>query len=117
MQLHEAHSCNTDSILSTGRVIPKAPEETLSAFMVKKQNSLYKARCFTSCARRTLESYNAGVGREGLIWVWIVCGVGDLYPKRYTNVRDVIMCFEKGCKGNLFCLITTFAVFTDSYVS
>ena len=70
-----------------------------------------------SCARRTLESYNAGVGREGLIWVWIVCGVGDLYPKRYTNARDIIMCFEKGCKGNLFCLITTYAVFTDSYVS
>ena len=83
----------------------------------KKKSKTLCTRRGASCARRTLESYNAGVGREGLIWVWIVCGVGDLYLKRYTNVRDIIMRFEKGCKGNLFCLITTFAVFTDSYVS
>ena len=52
-----------------------------------------------------------------LIWVWIVSGVGDLYLKGYTNVKEIIMRFEKGWKGNLFCLSTTFAVFTYSYVS
>ena len=49
-----------------------------------------------------MESYNSGVGREGLIWVWIVSGVGNLYPKGYTNVKEIIMRFEKGWKGNYF---------------
>ena len=115
VQLRETHNCNTDSILSILLWSRKEPEETLSALMVKKETICTK--CGASCVRRTLESYIAGVGREGLIWVSIVCGVGELYLKGYTNVREMIMRFEKGWKGNLFCLITTFAVFTNSCVS
>ena len=51
------------------------------------------------------------------VWVWIVSVIGDLYPKEYKNVREIIISFEKGCEGNLFCFITTFTASTDSYVS
>ena len=44
---------------------------------------------------------------------WIV---GDLYHKEYTNVREIIIRFEKGWRGNLFSFITTFTVFTDSFL-
>ena len=47
----------------------------------------------------------------------MVCSVGDLYLKGYTNLREVITRFEKGWKGHLFCLIAAFTVPTDSCVS
>ena len=90
MQLHEAHSCNTDSILSTDRVIPKAPEETLSAFMVKKQNSLYKARSFMcqkdlgiiQCGRRQ-RRFNLGLD---CMWCGLPISQEVYKCKRYNNV-------------------------------
>ena len=51
----------------------KASDETLSALKMKKTNLIL----FVRGTSRTLESYNAGVGREGLIWVWTV-SVGEI---------------------------------------
>ena len=57
----------------------------ISVLMISKQNPLYEVRSLMHSERKTLESYNAGIGREGLIWVWILCqGVGYLYPRDNT---------------------------------
>ena len=49
----------------------------------------------------------------GLYLLWVR---GDLYHKEYTNVREIIIRFEKGWRGILFSFITTFTVFTDSFL-
>ena len=35
--------------------------------MISKQNPLYEVQSLMHSERKTLESYNAGIGREGLI--------------------------------------------------
>ena len=79
VKLYVKHNCDTDSILSVDRLIPKGTRG--NPLSINGQKVKLCTRYRASCAIRTLESYNAGVGREGLIWVWIVSGVGDLYPK------------------------------------
>ena len=63
-QLHEVHNCNADSILSIDRVIPKGIRWNPLSINGQKTKPYVGAK-------GTLESYNAGVGREDLIWVWI----------------------------------------------
>ena len=29
------------------------------------------------------------------VWVWIVSVIGDLYPKEYKNIREIIIRLEK----------------------
>ena len=50
------------------------------------------------------------------VCIWIVSVMGDLYHKEYTNVREIIIRFEKGWRGILFSFIATFTVFTDSFL-
>ena len=87
----------------------------MSALMVGKQNPLHEVRRFMR--QKDLRIVRCGSRQRRFIGVQIVCGVRDLYPKGYTNVRETTIRFEQGWKGNLFCFITTFTIFTESYVS
>ena len=92
----------------------KASNKTLSA-CINRQKSKLSVRGAElhapggpwNCTMRALEEE---------VCIWIVSVVGDLYHKEYTNVREIIIRFEKGWRGNLFSFITTFTVFTDSFL-
>ena len=115
VQLRKTHNCNTDSILSILLWSRKEPEETLSALMVKKENHLYEVRSFMcqkdlgilQCGRRQ-RRFNLSLD---CMWCGWAISQGVYKCKRNDNA------LQKGWKGNLFCLITTFAVFTNSCVS
>ena len=115
VQFHESHNCNTDLILSIDRVISKASNKTLSACINGQKTKLAVQGAEFDAPGGPWNRTMRALREE--VWVWIVSVIGDLYPKEYKNVREIIIRFEKGCEGNLFCFITTFTVIRDSYVS
>ena len=92
----------------------KASNKTLSACINRQKTKLSVRGAELhapggpwNCTMRALE--------KG-VCIWIVSVVGDLYHKEYTNVREIIIRFEKGWRGILFSFIATFTVFTDSFL-